>query len=111
MRLTISAVISRSHGGGLISHGLLSMSRQTYLLNPQTGMLKHPILASKRKNEDPENAVSHCFSPIIVVPQWGGPKISWADNNAALHAWRVTHPFGGDAIDLIHISRETSVVG
>ena len=35
----------------------------------------------------------------------------WADNNAALHMWRVTHPLGGDAIDHIHISRETSVAG
>ena len=33
VRLTVSAVISRSHGGGLISHGLLSMSMTDLPIN------------------------------------------------------------------------------
>ena len=56
MRLMVSAVISWSHGGGLISHGLLSVSMTDLPINMTGGLIhswnaKRPILASKRKNE------------------------------------------------------------
>ena len=37
MRLTVSAVISRSHGGGLVSHGLLSLSTSDLPINTTGG--------------------------------------------------------------------------
>ena len=37
VRLAVSAVISRSHGGGLISHGLLSLSTSDLPINTTGG--------------------------------------------------------------------------
>ena len=37
VKLTVSAVISRSHGGGLISHGLLSVSTTDLPVNTTAG--------------------------------------------------------------------------
>ena len=59
VRLTVSAVISWSHGRGLISHGLLSVSTTDLPINLAGGIkdsrnASHPILVSKRKNEGPK---------------------------------------------------------
>ena len=37
--LTVSAVISRSHGGGLISHGLLSVGTTDLPINTTGGLI------------------------------------------------------------------------
>ena len=53
VRLTVSAVISRSHGRGLISHGLLSMSTKDLPILTRQEILRTLKWRPKGNNEGP----------------------------------------------------------